>query len=151
MKYPKLPEELDLRKKLLSQDIKDIQQAYMSALPFPPQGELARARREDPSVQSKRQWILDIAQMYGVSAHTIYYWTHDDYRAMKMLKNAKAHSKANLEDYEAHRAAEIKGRARRMKTNPKLADYHAVQSAKNERRSNRQTVKGTPLNDWLNS
>jgi len=35
MKYPRLPEKLDLRKKLMAQDIADIQQAFEDALPFP--------------------------------------------------------------------------------------------------------------------
>jgi len=149
MKYPRLPEKLDLRKKLMAQDIADIQQAYAEAMPFPTKSEVMKRRHAGLETLSESQWIAEIMEMYQVSYHTVYYWTHDEYRDEKMLKNAKAHGKTkDLEDYEAHRANEIRARARRMKLHPDLGDYHAVQSATNEKRSQRHTCKGRPLDQW---
>jgi len=146
MKYPKLHETSDLRKKLMAQDIADIRRAYEQALPFHTKSEIMKRRQSGLEVHSKAQWISQIMEMYQVSYHTIYYWTHDDYRAEKMIKNAKAHSKENgIEDYERHRAKESKRRVERWARNASLREWHYVTSARNEKRSNRKTVSGKPI------
>lgn len=149
MRYPRLPEELDLRKKLTAEDIVDIQQAYEDAAPFPSRSEVMKRRHLGLDTQSESQWIKEIMEMYDISYHTVYYWTHDEYRAAKMLKNAKAHSKADMKDYEDHRAKEIIGRAKRRKINSALVDYMAVQAAMHEKRSKRHSYKGIPLKEWM--
>jgi hypothetical protein len=148
MKYPKLPESLDLRKKLMAQDIADIQRAYKEASPFPSQSECAKRRRLGLAVQSESQWITKMMEVYQVSYHTIYYWVRDDYREYKRGKNAKAHSKADLKDYRKHVANELEYRRARWNRFPAQWDYHTVQSAKNEKRTNRYTVHGQTLEQW---
>ena len=145
MKYPRLPENVDLRKKLMASDIADIQKAYEDALPFPTQSEVMKKRKMGIEVQSKTQWINEIMELYGVSYHTVYYWTNTEYREYKMEQNAKAHSKADLEDYEKHRAIEIKRRVERWSRNSELREWHYQTSARNEKRAVRHTVMGKPL------
>lgn len=150
MKYPRLPEGLDLRKKLMAQDIAAIQQAYAEASPFPTKSELMKRRLAGIETQSKTQWIREMMEMYQVSFHTVYYWTHDEYRASKMLKNAKAHNKADIspEDYKAHGEHRKKSRLLAFQRFPLQKDFHALTSAKSEKRSKRYTYKGKPIEDW---
>lgn len=150
MKYPKLPEELDLRKKLLAQDILDIRIAYEKAEPSFPKSlsELMKRRRlEGLGVQSETQWINEIAEMYEVSYATVYYWIKDDSRAKQRLKNAQNHKRDSF-DYERHVAREIVNRKKRWQRYSPLWDYHALQAAKNEKRSKRLTYKGKALSEW---
>jgi len=141
MKYPRLPEKLDLRKKLMAQDIADIQQAYAEALPFPTRSEILRRRNlKLGSVQSKTQWIHEIMEIYDVSFHTVYYWTHDEYRAEKMLINAK-----RKHEYEESRKRQ---RIEAFKRFPLQYEFNKVLSAKWEKRTRRHTHKKISLADW---
>ena len=148
MKYPKLPPEQDLRRKLMDDEIEQIRQAYRDALPFPDKSEAARSRNLGYPLQTRTSWLQMMADMWDVSWGTIYYYVDDEYRAKMKAKNAKAHSKAkDLKDYEAHRAAEIKHRVERWKRNDDLREWHYRVSAKNEKRRPRYTVRGKPLDE----
>ena len=132
MKYPKLSDKQDLRRKLMDKDISSLKVSYAKDYPF--------------KGMSYRKWAIGKASELGVSSATIYYHTDVSYQAKMKAKNAKAHSKANdLKDYEAHRTAEIKHRKDRWDRNPKLREWNYQISAKNEKRSNRKTVLGKPL------
>ena len=132
MKYPKLADKNDLRRKLMDEDIACLKTSYTKDYPF--------------KGSSYRQWAMAQASELRVSEATIYYHTNPDYQAKMKTKNARAHSKAHdLEDYEAHRAAEIQLRMRRWDRNPDLREWHYNVSAKNEKRAKRKTVMGKPL------
>jgi|6_EtaG_2_1085325.scaffolds.fasta_scaffold01456_1 hypothetical protein len=132
MKYPKLSDKQDLRRKLMDKDIASLKVAHAKDYPF--------------KGMSYRKWAIAKASELGVSPATIYYHTDASYQAKMRVKNAKAHSKAhNPEDYQAHRSNEIKSRMSRWHRNPALREWHYNVSAKNEKRSQRKTVMGKPL------
>jgi|TARA_R110000824_G_scaffold92463_3_gene224328 hypothetical protein len=131
MKYPQLTDRQDLRRKLLDADIANLKTSYAMDYPF--------------AGSSYRQWYIARASEYGVSAGTIQYHTNMAYQAQMKAKNAKAHSKANMADYEAHRATEMVNRMERWGRNPKLREWHYNLSAKNEKRAVRKTVMGKPI------
>jgi hypothetical protein len=134
MKYPRLPPELDRRRKLMPEDIAAMRRLYHEML---------------PQAKSERQVLLELSEKFGVSYECVYYWTHDDYREWKRKKNAEAHSKRDIRDYVRHRARELRLRAERMKRHPPLKLWHAVVGAKNEKRCKRHTVHGIPLETLL--
>lgn len=131
MKYPKLSDKNDLRKKLMDADVSDLKASYAKAYPF--------------VGTSYRQWRLGKASEYGVSPSTIQYHTDDKYQLMMKAKNAKAHSKDDIADYRRHRAMESSRRVERWSRNPKLREWHYVTSARNDKRANRKSVLGKPL------
>jgi len=89
--------------------------------------------------------MLELAQAYSVSCHTIYYWIKDTYREHKREQNAAAHSKENMDDYKKHKADELRRRAERWKRYDPQRVWHARTSARNEKRAKRRTVLGEPL------
>ena len=117
MTYPRLPEDLDLRRRLTSSQIEEIRQRYADAQPFAARSEVGRAQRlEQPLPLSEHAFCTQMAEEFEVSHHTIYYWVKDEYRDWKREVNAKAHSKeVNPIDYCEHRAANVRNRAERMK------------------------------------
>ncbi|PHQ84127.1 MAG: hypothetical protein COB65_06305 [Thalassobium sp.] len=129
MKYPKLVDKNDLRRKLMDKDIASLQ--------------IAHAKK--PIAVSARQWRIKMAKTLGVSPATVQYHTDPDYQAKMKAKNAKAHSKDNPEDYANHRAQESKRRVERWDRSPDLREWHYVISAKNEKRTVRKTVLGKEL------
>ena len=143
--YPRLPEELDLRKKLLAADIKAIRKEFQERGPYHNKSEITRRWRLGLSWNSERKVMLELAWRYSVSYHTIYYWVKDSYRAWKREQNAKAHSKENMADYVEHRATEIKRRVERWRRYSPQWEWNARMSAKNEKRSKRKTSLGKPL------
>jgi len=131
MKYPKLSDKQDLRRKLMDEDIASLKIAHAKDYPF--------------HGTSYYQWKVAKALEFGVSSFTIYYHTDPNFQAKIKAKNAKAHSKANMDDYENHRATESKRRVERWSRNPDLREWHYQVSAKNEKRTKRKTVLGQPL------
>tara|TARA_R100000306_G_C4321530_1_gene115386 strand:+ start:47 stop:643 length:597 start_codon:yes stop_codon:yes gene_type:complete len=79
MKYPRLPEKLDKRKKLMEKDKEDIRLAYKQAQPFPTLKELHRARKLGLELQSRTDWYKEVAEMYSVNRHSIHHVTEPDY------------------------------------------------------------------------
>ena len=79
MKYPRLPEKLDKRKKLMEKDKEDIRLAYKQAQPFPTRKELHRARKLGLELQSRTDWYKEVAEMYSVSINRIHCVTEPDY------------------------------------------------------------------------
>lgn len=117
--YPRLAPELDLRRKLMPEDILEVQVLYEHGV---------RAGR------SKRSVALGLAALFQVSEGTIHYWGDPAYRAQMMAKNARAHGKKrDPADYARHRAMEIARRQERFERNPALAEWHHRVSRKNER------------------
>ena len=145
MKYPRLPDALDRRRKLMDTDIADIRLAYAEASPFPSKRELMMRRLTGEKVQSESQWIAEVMEMYLVSYATVYYWTHDESRTAQRLKNAKVHSKVDMVDYAKHRALEMKARVARWKRYDPLKEWQYTTSARNEKRASRKTVMGKPI------
>lgn len=145
MNYPRLPENLDLRRKLLQSDIFSIREQFEARRPYHTKAEISRRRSLGLPWNSERQALLDLAGKYCVSYHSIYYWVKDGYRDRKRAYNAESHSKANLPDYEAHRAKEIRNRAARFRRYKPQGEWHAVVSALNEKRHTRHTVRGKAL------
>lgn len=131
MKYPKLVDKDDLRRKLMDKDVVALKVSYAKASPF--------------VGSNYNQWRLVKAHEYGVSPATIQYHTDDNYQARQKAKNANAHSKDNVEDYENHRAKESRRRVERWGRNPKLRQWHYEVSARNEKRAKRKSVLGEPL------
>ena len=132
MKYPKLSDKQDLRRKLMDEDIASLKVSYANDYPF--------------HGTSYRQWAIAMAAEFGVSPATIYYHTDASYQAKMKAKNAKVHSKAaDPADYALHRAAEIRHRMNRWHRNPALREWHYQVSAKNDKRTKRKTVLGQPL------
>ena len=131
MKYPRLADKQDLRRKLMDEDIVDLKAEYAGTYPF--------------RGSSYRRWAIAKGSKLGVSLTTIYYHTNPSYQAKMKAKNAKAHSKVNMSDYEAHRASETKRIVERWDRNPALREWHYMQSAKHEKRTKRKTVMGKPI------
>lgn len=131
MKYPKLLDKNDLRKKLMDSDVTNLKVSYANAYPF--------------IGTSYRQWRLGKAGEYNVSPATIQYHTDEKYQALMKAKNAKAHSKDDMADYEQHRQMESNRRVERWSRNPKLREWHYIISANNEKRTPRKSVLGKPL------
>ena len=132
MKYPRLSDKQDLRRKLMDEDIASLKVSYAKDHPF--------------KGTSYRQWAMGKASELGVSDGTIFYHTNDSYNAKMKAKNAKAHSKvADPKDYARHRAQESKRRVERWDRNSDLREWHYRVSAKNEKRVQRKTVLGKPL------
>ena len=100
----------------MDQDIVDLKAEYTAAYPF--------------RGSSYRRWAIAKASELGVSPTTIYYHTNASYQAKMKAKNAKNHSKADMADYEAHRAAEMKRRVERWNRNPALRTYNKSLVAK---------------------
>jgi len=140
MKYPRLPQELDKRKKLLDKDIKDIQKAYKQALPFPTRKELDSARKLGIDIQSEHQWINEIAEMYNVGYSTVYYWTHSEHRAEKRMIIAKRRHKTQYQ--------RKLNRLEAAKRYPLQDIFKELLSAKHDKRKNRHTFKGLSLKYW---
>ena len=92
----------------------------------------------------------EIMNVFGITEKSIgflismfdKYHTDENYQALMKAKNAKAHSKDNMEDYERHRSQEIKRRVERWGRNPKLRAWHYEVSARNEKRTPRKTSLG---------
>ena len=143
--YPRLPEELDLRKKLLAADIEVIRREFHERGPYHIRSEITRRVRKGLPWNSETQVMLDLAQRYGVSYHTIYYWVKDEYREYKRGQNTKVHSKEDRDDYVKHRALESKKRVERWKRYSPQWRWHARVSARSETRCKRRTVLGEPL------
>jgi hypothetical protein len=129
MRYPRLADKQDMRRKLMESDIEYLKLAYA---------------QRPPSI-SNRQWYMAMASEYGVSPSTIQYHTDMSYQANMKAKNAKAHSKIDMADYERHRANESKRRVERWSRNSQLREWHYVTSARNEKRVVRKTVLGKLL------
>ena len=106
MRYPRLADKQDMRRKLMESDIEYLKLAYA---------------QRPPSI-SNRQWYMAMASEYGVSPSTIQYHTDMSYQANMKAKNAKAHSKIDMADYERHRANESKRRVERWSRNSQLRD-----------------------------
>ena len=85
----------------------------------------------------KNGWSYQsIANKFGVSFHTAYYWVNEDYRAKKMAKNAKRVA----DDPVLHRKREHD--RRRANWNDELFRLnHYVTSARNEARTRRVGTK----------
>jgi hypothetical protein len=133
MKYPRLPPHLDLRRKLMPEDIERMQKEF----------------EELRKNMSDRQAMLILAEKYNVSLSTVYYWVKPEYREWKRKMNALNYNKhLDPEGYVKHRAREIVNRAERMKRYPPLKLYHMVMSAKHEKRCKRKTVYGMPIEMW---
>ena len=113
----------------MDQDIVDLKAEYTEAYPF--------------RGTSYRQWAIAKGSKLGVSLTTIYYHTNPSYQAKMKANNAKAHSKADMEDYVAHRAYEARLRVERLDRNPALREWTYRLAAKY--RLNRKTCLGKPI------
>lgn len=103
--YPKTPEKLDLRRKLLSKDIKHIHQLYEKGF-------------------TKKA----IAEKMQVSIHTIYYWTMS--KEERNQKNAKRWIN-KLPDKEQQHSNYIKTYKRKKEIQlEELKQYHNILTAK---------------------
>ena len=142
MPYPRLPEDKDKRKKLMARDIAAIRKAYAALAPFPTKSEVLKSRHTEHPLLSEPRWMEDMATLYGVGTFAIYYHIKDEYRAHKMRLNAKAHSKANMEDYIRHRAASQVQRIDGWKRHPPIRKWHYQTGARNEKRAKRTKVMG---------
>ena len=142
MPYPRLPEDKDKRKKLMARDIAAIRKAYAALAPFPTKSEVLKSRHTEHPLLSETRWMEDMATLYGVGTFAIYYHIKDEYRAHKMRLNAKAHSKANMEDYVRHREKEMKQRMDRLHRHDPIRKWHYQTAARNEKRTKRTKVMG---------
>ena len=136
MKYPRLKDKDNLAKKLSEKHIEELQETYQSEI---------QKGYSPTSIRNK------LAQHYNVSYSTIYYWTSDNYRKEKRIKNSQYWTNMKSIDYDKwleHKTKEIDRRRKRMKRNPELKLWHEVISAKNEKRVKRKTVKGKDLEDY---
>jgi len=137
MKYPKLPDELNLSKKLTSEDIVEIREKYFQYI-------------QNPRL-TQTFIINNLAKEYKVSYSTIYYWVKDKYRKEKREKDNKYWNnikKINYEKWYSHKKDELIRRRNRMNRNPELKLWHEVTSAKNEKRIKRKTVHKKKLNEY---
>jgi len=90
LKYPRLPETLDRRKKLMEEDKASIRLAYKQAEPFPTRKELHQARKFFGIIlQSKSDWRKERAEMYGVDVTTIRIWTDEQQRQKVLIRSRK--------------------------------------------------------------
>ena len=136
MKYPRLPDADNLSRKLSQQHVDEIQQTYQQQL----------SQGYTPTSIRNR-----LAQHYNVSYATIYYWTSDKYRQEKRSKNNAYWSEIKTRDHQKwlqHKTQEIQRRKKRMERNPQLKLWHEVVGAHNEKRVQRKTVKGKPLESY---
>jgi hypothetical protein len=136
MKYPRLPDELNLSKKLTSEQIQDLNNDFNNL---------------SSKFKSKRLLLNFLAKKYSVSYHTVYYWTNEKYRNEKRKKNSEYWNKMKTLDYDKwyrHKKQEIARRRNRMDRNPDLKTWHNVVSAKNDKRSKRKTMKGRRLEEY---
>ena len=86
-----------------------------------------------------------IADSFGVSYFTAYYWTNDGYRADKRRKNAqRTYTPAENPARAARDAAKRKAN---WVADPEMKLRHEIQSAKGEKRSVRRTVQGMPMSE----
>lgn len=143
--YPRLPETLDLRRKLLSSDIVAIRKEFETGAPYHNRAEIGRRMRIGLAWNSEAAMMRMLAAQYNVSYHTIYYWVKDEYRKYKQGQNALAHSKADMSDYVQHRERESKARVERWRRYYPQWRWHARESAKSEKRSRRHSVLGETL------
>ena len=132
MKYPRLPAEDNLSRKLTDEQIEEIQKKY------------SRVTKKMTSTAA----MNTLAQQYGVSYATIYYWVKEKYRKWKRKRNVDYWNEMKTKDYEKwykHKKAEINRRKNRMIRNPKLKLWHETVSAKNEKRCKRKTIHGKKI------
>ena len=136
MKYPRLQDKDNLSRKLSDTDIQHIQESFQQDLSH---GYTATGSRNK------------LAQQYHVTYSTIYYWTNDNFRQAKRKKDNAYWSQQKIRDpdnWYVHKKQEITRRKARMQRNPDLKLWHAVVTAKNEKRCTRKTLKGKPLQDY---
>ncbi|MEM2259970.1 MAG: hypothetical protein QXR88_01725 [Candidatus Pacearchaeota archaeon] len=131
-KYPKLPPELDKRRKLMPEDIKEIRRLFNELITH----------------MTERQAILKLAEEYGVSYATIYYWTHDKYRKEKRKKNVLTKAKW-WEKHGRDLKKEVELRKERWERFPQQKIWHFLISTKNEKRCKRHTFYGIPFKKLL--
>ena len=82
MKYPRLSDRQDLRRKLMDKDIASLKVAHAKDYPF--------------KGISYRKWTMAKASELGVSPATICYHTNPNYQAKMKAKNSKAHMSEEL-------------------------------------------------------
>ena len=150
MKYPRLPEELNLARKLMDQDIADIQKAYQQALPFPTRKELHRARKLGFELQSKTAWREEIAEMYGVSYTSIYIWTDEEQRHKLYSRNNKMWQQKYKNMTEAERKAHSKKNTQKQAAIYARYPVHkAWVSLKTAKNRNQSHYKGVPVKEIM--
>ena len=98
LKFPRLSQELDRRKKLMDEDIKEIR-----------------------ILKEKGLSMVEIAKMYNVSYSSIYFWTNKKFRE-KVRKDA-AQYRRGPEAIIRHRKISKKSMEYKLKVNPALKEY----------------------------
>ncbi len=133
MKYPRLPESQDLRKKIFKSDEKVIRKLVR-----------LKMMREDISFYGA---CASVAKLFNVTSFTIRYHISSDYRKQINEKNNKYDRDRRRVNYREHKKREILLRANRMKRNKKLVLWNQVVTANNEKRCRRKTVLGQSLDE----
>ena len=151
MKYPRLPEELDLRRKLLSKQIEEIRERYEEVKSsFARSAEVSRALKLGlPLPMSRTRWLIVIAGEYGVSRFQIWYWVNEEYRSKKRDQSKHSGDKEKIGEvrYKLRMKRETTRKRARIHRYAPLVLWEGFQSAKHEKRHRRISVKGIPLNE----
>jgi len=111
-----------------------------------------RYKVDQDVIDSMRQMRLSglsyakIGLAHGVSGSTALYWIDEKQRLKQRKKNAKrAHSPKDLNRI----SRDMQKRRENWNTNPDMVLRHTIQSAKDEKRIKRKTVRGMPMKEAI--
>ena len=81
----------------------------------------------------------------GITWATAYYWANDEQREKARAKNRlRRHT---VEENKARIARDVARRAEKWESDPNLKLAHEIRSALSEKRANRKTVRGMPIEE----
>ncbi len=93
--------------------------------------------------------IARLLQEEGIPVSTgiVHYWVNETSRNSQRLKNAKRRYVAGSAENQARIARDMAKRKRNWNVDDDMRFRHAIQSAKDEKRSKRHTVEGISMSD----
>jgi len=107
-------------------------------------------RMQQLSEQGMRQAaIVRLLQEEGIPVSTgiVHYWVNEASRNAQRLKNAKRRYVAGSAENQARIERDAAKRKKNWKVDDDMRLRHAIQSAKDEKRSERRTVEGMSMSD----
>jgi len=119
----------DVRYKVTADDVKRMQQLSEQGMG---QSAIARLLQEEG---------------IPVSTGIVHYWVNETSRNSQRMKNAKRRYVVGSEENQARIARDMAKRKKNWEVDDDMRFRHAIQSAKDEKRSKRRTVEGMSMSD----
>ena len=136
----------DDRYKVTADDVKRMQEMFAQGMR---KADIWRAINEPYVEQMKLENpnLLEEEIVLPISYGIVNYWTDEASRNSQRLKNAKRKYVAGSAENQARIARDMAKRKRNWNVDDDMRFRHAIQSAKDEKRSKRHTVEGMSMSD----